>query len=382
MFKFQKLGKIKATQSKTQWTFNGSWWSHEADIHDGFFLTVLTEDNLRQDTETDTDTKDIKRTFKIPEEATLKLSYDPDLLYYVDNDDDFKRAVSDNYQTYDVSKGEVTIDVLTEGAIQVTFKGNVTLRKVIRQQANTDKYTEDYFESSINGAIDGTNVDYFKNSTVLKKTPKEETAEAHTPNISNTSNTSNTATPGIYMFTHETIVKVTSLNDNKTYKMSYLLNPNTKYMGIKADMSEYSEEEIEGESIIVMDNNNAHIFVETQGMKMQLSQNMMGGNQVQNPTDQMANYDYSNLTKTGQTKTILGAKSYEYKMQDDTVKMTLWVAPSVNLPNWFVQNNEVLNGHIMEYTINSKDGNIKSEVIAINDNVSKTINPKAYRKMF
>jgi hypothetical protein len=34
-----------------------------------------------------------------------------------------------------------------------------------------------------------------------------------------------------------------------------------------------------------------------------MSQNMMGGQQ-QNPTEQMANYDYSGLNKTGNTKTI------------------------------------------------------------------------------
>jgi hypothetical protein len=62
--------------------------------------------------------------------------------------------------------------------------------------------------------------------------------------------------------------------------------------------------------------------------------------------------------------------------------MNIWVAPDVSLPNWFIKNNEVIKGHIMEYTITSKDGNMKSETIAINDNISKTVNPKEYKKMF
>ena len=69
-------------------------------------------------------------------------------------------------------------------------------------------------------------------------------------------------------------------------------------------------------------------------------------------------------------------------MSDSDVKMTLWVAPEINLPNWFIQNDDVLTGHIMEYTIESKEGNMKSETIAINDNIQKTINPKDYKKMF
>ena len=69
-------------------------------------------------------------------------------------------------------------------------------------------------------------------------------------------------------------------------------------------------------------------------------------------------------------------------MSDADTKMNLWVAPDVNLPNWFVQNKEVLPGHIMEYTITSKEGSMKSETIKIIDDISKVINPKEYKKMF
>lgn len=188
--------------------------------------------------------------------------------------------------------------------------------------------------------------------------------------------------PGTYQFTFETVVRITNLDDDESYKLSYLLNPDEKYIGIKADMSDYSDQDMSGESIIVMDNGNSHVFVETQGMKMRMSQGMMGGNQQQNPAEQMANYDYTNLKKTGRTKTVLGANCEEYVMSDDKVKMELWIAPDIDLPNWFIQNQDVLKGHIMEYTITSKDGNMTSETIAINDNINKTINPKDYKKMF
>lgn len=186
----------------------------------------------------------------------------------------------------------------------------------------------------------------------------------------------------IYKFTHETIAEITSSEDNRTYKMSYLLNPDESYVGMMADMSEYSDEELDGESVIVMDNGKTHIFVETNGMKIRMSPDMMGGQQMQNPTDQMADYDYTHLKKTGNTKTVLGAKCYEYTMSDKDVKMNLWVAPEINLPNWFIQNQKVLKGHILEYTIISKDGNMTSKTIAINDNILKEINPKDYKKMF
>lgn len=369
-----EVGKVKATQSNSEWHITGSWWSHDADIHDGFVLTIPTEANLRHDVEADT--KDVKRSFKIPEEATLKLSYDPDLLYYEDSGDDFKKAVSNNYQSYNVSKGQVTIDVLTEDNIQISFDGKVSLKKINSQSATS----ETYFESTVIGGIDAESPEFFNQTSVVKTEETNETewsgSEGH--------DTTTTAIAGVYQFTFQTKVKVTNIDDaNETYKMSYLLNPNEKYMGLVVDMSDYAEEEeMQGESVIVMDDGNTHIFVDTAGMKMQMSQDMMGGQQMHNPADQMENYDYSQIKKTGKIKTILGATCHEYVMSDSDVKMTLWVAPEIDLPNWFIQNDKVLKGHIMEYTIESKEGNMKSETIAINDNIRKTINPKDYKKMF
>ncbi|BAO75181.1 DUF4412 domain-containing protein [Winogradskyella sp. PG-2] len=370
-----EVKKINVERNNDTYNFSTSWWSHDADIHDGFYLTIKTGDDLRHDTNK---TENVKRTFKIPEEATLKLSYDPLLPHYKKDEDDYKRAVTDDYQTYDVSKGEVTIDVLSEDAIQISFNGRVSLRKVTRLSANSDEYSETFYEAIVRGGIDGTSPQFINNKTVKKEKQSSQNDADYTVNETAISR----AKPGTYQFTFETKVKVTVSEQNRSYEMSYLLNPNEAYMGIMVDMGAYSDEEIAGESIIVMDKGNSHIFVETQGMKMQMSQNMMGGQQMQNPTDQMENYDYTNLKKTGKTKTILGATCYEYTMSDSDVKMNLWVAPDINLPNWFIQNQEILKGHIMEYTAASKEGNMTSETIAINDNINKTINPKDYRKMF
>jgi hypothetical protein len=193
---------------------------------------------------------------------------------------------------------------------------------------------------------------------------------------------SNTSTQKIYVFSHETVVKITSSESKKSYKMSYLLNPKTNYAAIKADMSDYADGDMQGESIIIMDNGNSRIFVETQGMKMQMSQSMMGGQQMNNPTDELSNYDYSKIKKTNESKTILGALCYKYMLSDADVTMELWVAPKVKLPNWFIQNTDIINGHIMEYTVTSKEGQMTSTVIAINDTINRTINSKDYKKMF
>ncbi|MFC4634720.1 DUF4412 domain-containing protein [Dokdonia ponticola] len=371
-----ELSQVKVIKTDDGYQMNGNWWSHEADIYDGFNLIIETSKNLKHDG--DNRSKNERQTFSIPEEATLTLGYDPQLSYGRKTGNQFRPAVSDDYQNYDVSKGEVSVDVLTDGAIQISFTGKASLREVLRKSNKDGDYTETFFEATVKGAVDGNSPKFIDNTTIKKSdTTTQNSSEFAIPKPTIT-----TATPGIYEFTFETVVKVTTSEDNQSYEISYLLNPNANYMGIKANMSDYSDEEVGGESIVVMDNGNAHIFAETSGMKMQISSQMMGNQQMNNPSDQMEKYDYSKLTKTGNTKTILGATCYEYTMSDADTKMNLWVAPDVNLPNWFVQNKEVLPGHIMEYTITSKEGSMKSETIKINDDISKVINPKEYKKMF
>jgi len=367
---------VKVNKTNSGYTISGNWWSHDADIYDGFILNIKTDKNLKHDTE---EAKNAGRqVFKIPEEASLKLGYDPQLPYYKKPEGDFKRAVTNDYQNYSISKGEVSVDVLSDETIQVSFSGKATLKR--RMKKADDEYTKTYFEAEVTGGIDSNTPQFSTNASVAMTS---ESSRNTSTSVSTTQNTKGTnAVAGVYNFTHETVTKVTVPDQNRTYTMSYLLNPTAEYIAIKVNMNEYSDEEVNGESIIVMDKENVHIFVETAGMKMQMSNSMMGQQKMQNPTDQMANYDYSKLKKTGKTKTILGAECHEYTMADNTVKVNLWVAPNVNLPNWFVQNNAVLKGHIMEYSMESKDGNMKSETIEIKDNISKVINPKEYKKMF
>lgn len=368
-----ETSRIKVTKTNAGYTIKGNWWSHEADIYDGFTINIKTGKNLKHDTE---EAKNRERlVFRIPEDASLSIGYDPQLPYNKKPEDNFKRAVTDDYQNYDISKGEVAIDVLSDEAIQISFSGMATLREVIRK-ANKDDYSETFYEASITGGIDSKTPEFFNEETITKnKNDKKEAT--YTPTYE-----TKDVVVGTYHFTHETVTKITVPDQNRTYKMSYLLNPNASYVGIKVDMSEYSDEGMNGESIIVMDKGNTHIFVETAGMKMRMSSGMMGQQKMENPTDQMMKYDYAKLTKTGNTKTILGATCYEYTMSDNTTKINLWIAPDVNIPNWFAQNSKVLDGHIMEYTVQSKEGTMKSEVIEIKDHISKTINPKEYKKMF
>ena len=185
-----------------------------------------------------------------------------------------------------------------------------------------------------------------------------------------------------YTFTTESKVQISNLEDGSVYKLSYLLNTTKPYVGLKTNLADYSDGDMTGESVIIMDGDAVHIFVDTQGMKMRISQEMMGDQQHQNPMQQMADYDYSGIQKTGQTKNILGALCYEYLMSDKEVVIKFWVAPSIALPNWFIQNKKLIDGHIMAYEMRSKDGHVKGETLSIDNNIKEVLNPKEYKKMF
>ncbi|MGB3606884.1 hypothetical protein, partial [Psychroserpens sp.] len=328
-----EISEIKVNKSDDVYTITGAWWSHEADIFDGFRLNINTSEMLKHD-EKDYN-KTTTRTFKIPEEASLTLGYDPSLPYYESvGDDNMKQAVTDAYQNVDMSKGTVTLDVMNDDAIQVSFDGKVTLVKRVRNSSDRNDVTETFFESTLKGGIDAKSPKYSESKS--KNKTATETSQSITYN--DYVNGMTDADPaGVYKFTFETVSRVTTSDskDNIDYTMSYLHNPDESYFGIMTNMGEMTENEMQGESFIVMDDGNTHIFVEAAGMKMQLSGGKMVGQQVKNPTEQMSEYDLSKIKKTGKTKTILGATCYEYIMTDKDVTAQYWAAPSIQLPNWF-----------------------------------------------
>lgn len=232
-------------------------------------------------------------------------------------------------------------------------------------------------------------IDYSVNSITLKSESLKFKNDTTENNLVDTlqgnhlklKNNSKTKTGSEYKFTYETIYEITLSNQDRTYKMSYLLNPDAQYVGMKTNMSGSRNSQNKGESIIVMDDSESTVFMNNSGNKMQMSLSRMGGQQMSDPTEQMRDYNYNNLEKTGNTKTILGETCYEYKMTDQKKSIKLWVAPNSDIPNWFIKNQEILNGHIMGYTVDSKKGQITSEIVEIKDNINKTIDPAEYKKM-
>jgi hypothetical protein len=366
-FQINTLDNLKIERTNDGYNFYGSWFSHEVDVFDGYKLEIQTNENFELG-ET--------YTFNVSKNANLSLGYDPELPA-TKGSADFKRGISDEYQNFDLSSGLVKVKINKDKSFEIDFSGQAEFTK--RTRTANDEVNESFYTASVMGNVEGKDPKFIDNKSVTKQS----NSSSSTASATNNNSTSNsTQAKDAYVFTYETVVEMSVPNQVKKNKISYLLNPDSNYMAMKADMSEYSEGDVGGESIIVMDGDDTFIFVDTPGMKMQMSGGQMGNQQKEMPTDQMENYDYTNLNKTGNTKTILGYTCYEYVMSDDQNTIQMWLAPDLVVPNWFMQNQDVLEGHILEYSVDSPEGQMTLTTLEIKDDISKTINPSEYRKMF
>ena len=365
--KINTLDNLKIERINEGYNFYGNWFSHEVDVFDGYKLEIETEENLELG-ET--------YTFNISKNANLRIGYDPELPAKKGNAN-FKRGISDEYQNLELSSGLVKVKINKDKTFNIDFSGQAEFIK--RNRKANNEVEESFYTSSIMGTVEGKNPKFIDNKSITKQS---DTAASSTSLPTNNSPNNSAQAKDAYVFTYETVVEMTVPDQDRKNKLSYLLHPNANYMGMKADMSEYSGGDMGGESIIVMDGDQTFVFVNTSGMKMQMSSGQMGNQQAQMPSDQMENYEYSNLKKTGNTKTILGYNCYEYVMSDNQNSIQMWLASELVIPNWFMRNQDVIQGHILEYRVDSPEGQMTITTLEIKNNINKTINPSEYRKMF
>lgn len=355
-----KIGKVRVFQTENSYRISGSWWTHDADIPDGFTLEIKDVASLK------TTDNPQKTKFKIPDEATLHLAYDPSMPHNKSMSNDQLQAVTDKYISFDISKGEVSIYTFDDNTIHFGFSG----------------------DDGLKGSLQGHSIEFIKEDAPRQSSSNVASNESSPslPIFNRKGKSSSSA--GTYNFTYEFVNEIKTDSDDQTYQVSYLFNPNASYFGMVVDMSKYSEEPMSGESIIIYDEGDSYILVETQGMKIQLSSQMAEKQQKSMPTEQFSNYDYSNIKKTGATKSILGYTCYEYQLTDNENKLTMWVAPDFKIPNWFMQQQEQitekspLEGYVLEYYSESPDGKVSMKTIKIDENINKKVVGSEYRKMF
>jgi hypothetical protein len=180
-----------------------------------------------------------------------------------------------------------------------------------------------------------------------------------------------------YTFSPKIEHEVITSNSEEPIKMNFLLTNEGEYSGMSVNLGDYDVEE-GGESLIITDCEEVHIFINSGGMKMRLSQ--MPGNAQNLPSQDFKKPEGSEIKKTGASKKILGYTCFEYVIKDEGMDARFWVTSDLNLKNWMNFDTDEIEGHVLEYDITSKDVDMKSIATKINAKANIVIKSSEYRQ--
>jgi hypothetical protein len=371
-----QLGKTKISKEGNQVKLYGSWWSHDADIHDGYVLILKNGISIEEINK--------KGKFSIPSEATLKLSYDPSLPNKVKSTDGFTRAVSTNYQTYFLTKGEVTINIEKDKKVDFSFNGEAEL--VVSVVKNSDgNYAKTKANSMVLGNFNTINPEFLitkkkkgktKNNTSISKSDKK--------NILNQRSTT-VNIPGSFSFNKSIEVEITD-NRGEKYSVDFLLGNYPDIYGMSVASKEMQGQ---GEVTMVMTPKSSTMFMNIAGMKMKKSSSIDQLGYQYKMTDKLPEGSDFAYVKTGNTKTIAGYVCEEYKVDYDYTNSkgsaSFWVSKDFPIQNMELPmmgmklNNPYLSGFVLELNSNHQGKSMTMKVIKVSD-TSLTINSSDYKK--
>lgn len=344
-----KVDKTKVIQNSESTSVTGTWWTNEADIFDGFNLEISEAREI------------ISGTYSIGSRNSFTIGYDPQLSV-----DGAGRAVSDDYQNLEFTSGNVTISSMGADGLLISFNGKASMDgKVIAVSGEINTKEVQYIDQRR----------YASNNSSSSSTNQASDNDYDIGAMMGASNNSADPKP-VYSFNHKIAHEITTNQSKDVMKMAFLFS-DSDYYGIGVDMKDYGQS---GESFIVMDGGETHMFINAGGMKMRMSQ--MPGGAMQMPNQDFQNPNGTEAKKTGATKVILGYTCYEYIVKDEETDAHFWVTTELDIDNWMSFPENEIQGHVLEYDINSKDGKMKSIAVSIEKNLNLTITSSEYRKGF
>lgn len=374
-----ELGKTKISKEGNKFQLSGSWWSHDADIHDGYVLILKNGISIEEINK--------KGKFLIPSEATLKLSYDPLLPNKAKSSDSFKRAVTKEYQTYSITKGQVTINIQKDKKVDFSFNGEAELvTSVVENQDGN--YTKTKTNSMVLGNLTTIDPEYLVTKTIKekKKTQNNTSITENDKNFLKKKLSPTVNIPSSFSFNKSIEVEITDDRGEK-YPMEFLLGNYPDIYGMSVASKEMQGQ---GKVIMVMTPKSSTAFMDVAGMKMKRSTSLeQMGNQY-NMTEKLpdgADFEYK---KTGKTKTILGYNCEEYKVDynytNSKGSASFWVSkefPIQNIEMPFLGmklNNPNLQGFVLELNSTNQGQNWAIQVTKVSEK-NININTSEYRKM-
>lgn len=374
-----ELSKTKISKKGKRFQLSGSWWSHDADIHDGYLLVLKNGISIEDINK--------KNKFLIPSEATLKLSYDPSLPNKAKSKSGFKKAVTKEYQTYSLTKGQVTINIQKDKKVDFSFNGEAELvTSVVENQDGN--YTKTKEISMVLGNLTTVDPEFSVTKTIKEKKKTQNNASITEKDKSylkdKLSPTVNI--PSSFSFSKSVEVEITD-NRGEKYPMELLLGNYPDIWGISVASKEMQGQ---GKVIAVMTPKSSTTFMDVAGMKMKKSTSLAEMGDNYNMTDKLPEDGDFEYKKTGNTKTILGYNCEEYRVDynytNDKGSSVFWVSKEFPVQNkelpmlGMKMNNPHFNGFVLELNTNHNGKNYIIKVIKISDK-DISINTAEYKKM-
>lgn len=362
-----KLHRVTVNREGNLFRFTGNWVTTGVDVFDGYHLEIKNIASI--------DAINSKRTFKVPEEASLRLGYEalPG----------GQKGESRLGQSINLEKGTVTVNFEKDKTVAITFSGSTPL--VMEWKKNT--YGE-YEAVRQTGTISG---NVFVNEPIYTITKVRNTSSNNTVTTATTDTSNYNATPTVTIpntFSFSKRIHVELIDDSgQKYPMQFLLG---KYPDIYGMSVASKEMQGQGQVTMVITPKSSTVFMNVAGMKMKKTsslQEMEGNFDI---TDKIPDPKDFNYQKTGNTKSILGYTCTEYRVDYNYTNSkgtaSFWVSKDFPLKNkelpmlGMKMNNSHLPGFVLEWTSTQQGKTYTIKVVEVT-NKPLTIRTNEYRKM-
>lgn len=177
-----------------------------------------------------------------------------------------------------------------------------------------------------------------------------------------------------YTFTQSITYNVGNGNEKDNTEMTFLSNKDNGYFAVEILSTQDTK------IIQISDSTESISLIETAGMKMQSGTSLTTDKLLEKTKQQQLN-DETEITKTGNTKEILGYTCYEYTVENEEGTGTVWVTNDASFEETlFYQNNSELQGLMLESTFNNGKKVISTlKATRINTKANVSIDASEYK---
>jgi hypothetical protein len=366
------LTKTKVNKQGKEVKIIGYWDTFGVDVHDGYIIMLKNVDDINNLQ---------NKTFKIPEEASVRLDYDA----LVKGQYNFNQKVRAGQQEVEFTSGSVTITFNKDKNIILSFSGNSLINN--HKNPNKDVNTlKGNIPVTLTGMINTTSPEYTITRERKEKQKNNVDAISNDKKIEMFKKMSPTINiPSTFSFDKRIEVKMTD-HRGDAQTIDFLTGNYPDIYGMSVATKEMKGQEM----LIVNTPKSTTMFMNMPGMKIKKTMSLeQMGNQY-NMSDKLPEDGDFSYKKTGNTKTIIGylceEVKVEYEYTNQKGSTSFWLSKNFPIQNKAIpmlgmkMNNPNFSGFVLEMNTIQNGKKFTIEVVNIS-NKKVEINTNEYKKM-